>query len=111
MKKVDLDTAATFYGISQDAVRKRIKRGKVDAIRESGRWYVFIPDNESENTGQKQDNSGQLVQQLKSENEFLRQQLHQQSVIIYNLSESVKLLKAPKREPWWRKLFKREGGS
>ena len=109
MKKVDLDTAATFYGISQDAVRKRIKRGKVDAIRESGRWYIFIPDSEPDNDRTKADNSGQLVQQLKSENEFLRQQLHQQSVIIYNLSESVKLLDSPReRRPWWKRIFNRE---
>ncbi len=105
MKKVDLDTAAEFFGISKDAVRKRIKRGKVDGIRESGKWYVFIPDSDSENSGQKADNTGQLVQQLKSENEFLRQQLHQQSVIIYNLSENVKLLNAPK-QPWWKRFFK-----
>ena len=106
MKKVDLDTAAEYYGISRDAMRKRIKRGKVDAVKESGHYYVFIPDSKAENSGQQADNPGQLIDQLKSENEFLRQQIHQQSIIIYNLSESVKLLEAPKRDPWWKRFFK-----
>ena len=108
-KAVDLDTAADKIGISPDAVRKRIERGTLEGYKDSGRWKVYLPDSEPDNDRTKADNSGQLVQQLKSENEFLRQQLHQQSVIIYNLSESVKLLEAPKNiKPWWKRLFKQD---
>jgi len=110
MQKVDLDTAAEYYGISTDALRKRIKRGKADAVRESGRWYVFIPDSKAENSGQKEDKNGQLLEQLRTENAHLRQQVSQQNAIIFNLSEGIKLLEAPKKkQSFWRRLF--SGGS
>ncbi len=99
----DLDKAADMIGISSDAVRKRITRGTLEGKKESGRWKVFIEDN-------RPDETGQLVKQLQSENEFLRQQLHQQSVIIFNLSEGIKLLEAPKQPPGlWQRIFNRRG--
>jgi len=108
MKKVDLDTAAEYFGISTDALRKRIKREKVDAVRESGRWYVFIPDSKTENGGQKEDKNGQLLEQLRTENAHLRQQVSQQNAIIFNLSEGIKLLEAPKQRPGlWQRIFRK----
>ena len=125
MKKVDLDTAATYFGISPDAVRKRIKRGKVDSVKESGRLYVLIPDNGSENIGQIADNTGQLVQALEKHIETLKQEIERKQQTIDALQKNqeqvnyilalkeqkILELEAPDRRPWWRKLFKREGGS
>ncbi len=115
MQKTDVQTAARILGISEDAVRKRIKRGSITAEKDKlGRWYVFIEDNPEDISGQEQDNSGQLIEQLRSENDFLRQQLQQKDIILYNLTEGIKLLKAPQEEeeqaparPWWRRLFRR----
>ena len=107
MKKVDLDTAAEYFGISPDAIRKRIKRGKLHSIRESGRLYVFIPDNRSENTGQKADISGHLITALESQIEYLRQENYRKDLIIMELSKRVPELPAPDhdRRPWYKKIF------
>ena len=104
----DLDTAADILGITSDAVRKRINRGSLEGTKESGRWQVFIEDKRPDNSGQIPDVSDQLIEQLKKENEFLRQQINQQSIIIYNLSEGVKRLEAPKPSIWQR-IFNRGG--
>jgi excisionase family DNA binding protein len=112
-RTVTVDEAAGILGISKEALRKRIKRGSIRAIKDrAGRWQVEV-DETGRTSGQDrgQDVSSPLIKQLKSENEFLRQQLHQQSIIIYNLSESIKLLEAPKEEEkagrsWLQKLFK-----
>ena len=105
MKKVDLDTAAEYYGLSKDAMRKRIKRGKADAVRESGRWYVFIPDSGSENNGQIADKSGQLLEVLKDQIEYLQQENYRKDMIIMELSKRVPELPAADRLPWWKKIF------
>ncbi len=112
-KTYDLDGAARALGISKEALRKRLRRGSIEATKDkAGRWQVFLeeePGEEGQDNGG--DVSGQLVQQLKSENDFLRQQLHQQSIIIYNLSEGIKLLEAPKnKRPWYKRIFNKEGG-
>ena len=103
MRKVDLDTAAEYFGISSDAVRKRIKRGKLDSIRESGQLYVLIPDNQSENIGQE-------LEKLRQENERLWGVVNAQIDIINKMSDTVALLEAPKKkQSFWRRLF--SGGS
>jgi len=38
--------AAHALGISLDALRKRINRGTIDAVKESGHWYIHITDNQ-----------------------------------------------------------------
>ncbi len=106
---VGLDAAARMMGISKEALRKRIKRGTVQARKDAaGRWQVTVDQDTGRDTGG--DAGGPLIDQLKSENEFLRQQLHQQSIIIYNLSETVKLLEAPAegKKSWWKRLFGKE---
>jgi hypothetical protein len=40
--RVDVATAARLLGISQDGVRKRIKRGLLGAYRADGRTYVVL---------------------------------------------------------------------
>jgi len=108
-KWYDLDTASDILGISSDAVRKRIERGTLEGTKESGRWEVFIEDKRPEDLRQ----LSELVQQLKEENEYLKKQLdrkdnqiHEQNVIVLNLTEGIKLLEAPKPSLWER-LFKR----
>ena len=39
---LELRTAARFLGISPEALRKRIQRGKVKAYKEDGRWLVVL---------------------------------------------------------------------
>jgi hypothetical protein len=110
----DLDTAADILNTSKEALRKRIQRGNIEARKDDrGHWQVIIDDLVKEARQDKgQDMSGPLIEQLKTENEFLRQQLHQQNVIIFNLSEGIKLLEPPKhdRQPWYQKMFSGKKG-
>src|SRR5215218_4791466 len=90
-----LDAAASALGISPDAARKRLERGTLRGEKRHGRWYVELasappPDAVSESTGRHptgQADAGrtppdavsgpvrELIDHLKSENEYLRDQL------------------------------------
>ncbi len=76
-----LDEAAARLGISPDAARKRLERGTLAGEKRDGRWYVQVntPDAMSgQPAGQPDamsDTARELVDQLKSENTFLREQL------------------------------------
>jgi len=39
---LELRTAARFLRTTPDALRKRIQRGKVDAYKEGGQWFVRV---------------------------------------------------------------------
>jgi hypothetical protein len=108
----DLDTAADILNTSKEALRKRIQRGSIEAKKDNkGHWQVIIDDLVKEARQDKgQDMSGPLLEHLQKENERLWQQINQQSIIIYNLSEGVKLLEAGNKQPWYKKMFTREKG-
>lgn len=69
-----LDEASRTLGISKDALRKRIKRGHVEATKsQDGRWIVYLADKSGQNI---QDNaSEQLVERMGDEISFLKQEL------------------------------------
>jgi hypothetical protein len=80
-----VDEAAVALGISPDAVRKRLVRGRLVGHKVAGVWTVDLdsaPDNRPGQTGQA-DKRGHanglamsdLLDQLRSENAFLREQL------------------------------------
>jgi len=41
---LDLKTAARVLRVTTDTLRKRIERGKVDAYKDGGRWYVVLTE-------------------------------------------------------------------
>jgi hypothetical protein len=41
---IPLSEAALRLGIAVEAVRKRIRRGSLDAVKVDGRWHVLLPD-------------------------------------------------------------------
>lgn len=43
VQRMTVNEAASLLGISQDAVRKRINRGSLRAVREHGQVYVLVP--------------------------------------------------------------------
>lgn len=44
MKKISIKEASKILGISEQAVRKRISRGTLDAVKENGHIYVVLED-------------------------------------------------------------------
>jgi len=109
-KMLDLDEAAKVLSVSKEALRRRAQRGSIEAKKDkAGRWQVAV-DESKLHKGQDtdQDTSGRqaLIEQLRSENEFLKKQLYEQNVILLNLTENIKLLEAPKqRLSLWQRLF------
>src|SRR5919199_5170865 len=83
---VDIPTAAAQLGTTSDAVRQRIKRKSLYAIKQDGRWYVALdrlverPDATEQVTQQRPDadwsadqtGHDALVDQLRQENGRLR---------------------------------------
>jgi hypothetical protein len=128
LDRLDIPTAAERLGISVEALRKRIARRQVAAVKEDGRWYVLLdtrPDTVRDNgtaqsrTGQAAvdnvqdesrtgpDESGlrELVDVLKAEVEHLRHELEirngelqRKDTIIMALAQRA-ALPAPEQRP------------
>ena len=102
----DLSAAAARLGISPDATRKRLERGTLRGEKRSGRWSVWLPDldrqpdtpdaawtppdaTEPDASGQSDatrtppdaapDTARELIDHLKAENDYLREELAQRS--------------------------------
>ncbi len=118
-KTVGLDDAARLMGISKEALRKRIKRGTVEARKgKDGRWQVTVDQDTGEDTGR--DAGRTLVQAMQEEIEYLRRESERKDVIIMNLTNKIPMLEAPKEDetsrrreilPWWQRILKRKKGS
>jgi excisionase family DNA binding protein len=89
---VPVADAAVRLGITHDAVRKKLQRGTLPGEKVGSEWRVFLPaqdaqqDNRQDATEMCQDAdrtvvlpSDDLVDQLRSEVSFLREQLEQRS--------------------------------
>ena len=68
-QRMTVHDAARRLGISEDAVRMRVKRGKLSARKDGGRLYVML---ESEPTSEPTDRTAELVERLRDENAYLR---------------------------------------
>jgi hypothetical protein len=71
-RRLTVHDAARRLGISEDAVRMRVKRGKLSADKESGRLYVLL-DIEPTN-----DRTDELIEELKDRVHRLEYQLDQE---------------------------------
>lgn len=94
---VDVATAAQLLGISDEAVRARIRRGKLRAEKVGALWRVHLPDGEpvgtqtpppqlsrdttsrhaTEHTTQQNTESSELVDHLRGEVLYLRERLEE----------------------------------
>lgn len=136
----DLAAAAVRLGLTVETVRKRLQRGKIKGFKRSdGTWRVALDrvdskqDSPGQAAGQGQDKPGQrqdkptqapneLVDQLRSENAFLRSQLQEQArahetalerrdeeirrvhVLLQGEQQQVKALtdQQARVQPWWQ---------
>ena len=134
-RTVEIGEAAKVLGISTEAVRKRIKRGSLKAQKNGGGQWLVILD-EARFAAAARDNGGDGVQAgvaattmnlvrssaaieealrdevdvLREEVTFLREEISRLDTIIMTLTQSVKLLDAPRqtqpqpRMSWWHRL-------
>ena len=70
--RVTVHDAARRLGISEDAVRMRVKRGTLEAEREGGRLYVLLTD---EPTVEPTDRTNELIAELRDRVRSLESQL------------------------------------
>jgi hypothetical protein len=72
---LDVNSAADELGVSTDAVRKRISRGTLRSDRKDGTVRVWLDDGGTEAGREAQVDGGALVEVLKEQAEYLREQL------------------------------------
>jgi DNA anti-recombination protein RmuC len=119
-KWLTVQEAEKVLSLSERSIRRRIDSGKLESKKQGGRRIVRV-DVESEESATASDTrqvsdsdiESELVQQLRAENEYLRQELSQarerSDTIILQLTRQVEQsqrLLEYKREPWYRRWFR-----
>lgn len=91
-KRYSVAEAAEALGVSQDAVRKRIKRGTVEHGKDDrGRIYVLLDPSETRRTTHQesdQDAPAGMVEVLRDEISHLRRESERKDAIIMQLSQA-----------------------
>ena len=114
-RTVSLDEAAAILAISPDALRKRIKRGTVEASKdEAGRWRLMMDDDRTDGLDNDQKMSGH-VQALQATIELLKQQieskdreLERRDTLMMTLMQRIPQLEAPKdKRSFLDRLFRK----
>ena len=75
LNRVSIGEAAVHYGVSQTTIHTWIKENKIQSERVSGRRWVFLEDNTSQDTSQPDDETSQDELNFKIENEYLKQKV------------------------------------
>ena len=133
-ERLTLAQAAVRLGVTQDTVRRRIKRRELTAIRDNrGRFLVLLPPTEAPGAPRgfppRQDDS-ELIGELRTRIESLerrldeaqaerrqRQEAHEaeQAQLLALLETALVERRLPERRPWpglrawWRRLIEGEG--
>jgi len=107
----DSTEAAQTLGISLDALRKRIARGTIKAIKENGHWYIQTPDNQPANgrPDDRPDNRGidskdLTITVMEARIASLERQLETREREVGELHQLMAqtALNQAQRRPWWR---------
>lgn len=125
--RVPIEAAAAALSISVDAANKRIARGKLDAVKVKGRWWIRLEPSDSP-TGQSEppsDNQSALspriallearialleetVRRLEEERDRLAealttaQQLHHQDQVLFQQKALPTPEETKERRAWWQ---------
>lgn len=70
--------AAALLGVSTDALRKRVARGRMPGYKRDGQWYVIMPGSDRSTSVNTEDVTGaspDRVSELREEVRFLRERL------------------------------------
>jgi len=115
-----LQTAARYLNLTPDALRKRIQRGKVDAYKEGGQWFVRVDNTDRpkrKTAGQRTDSpTAELYERLLAVTEEATRYKTLAEVSESTRRESEEHYKAQiaelqahideleqRRRPWWRR--------
>lgn len=114
MQTVSIPDAARLLDVSQDTIRRRIRKGLINARKETTAqgfsWLVDLPDdlNQAKVEEEEDNNDGEvkalreLVKTLQQEVDSRRREVQELHVL---LQQSYALLPAAKPRHWWHKLL------
>ncbi len=132
MDRLTVAEAAEQLGVTQDAVRQRIRRNTIEHERtEDGRVYVYLTEDDAKVDDVHHAVQKAVIERLEGENEFLRRELERKDHLLAAALERIPpaLEEAPTGEllpsrpetsseatsntdvpneeqrSWWRKLF------
>jgi|TARA_R110000751_G_scaffold71916_2_gene145895 excisionase family DNA binding protein len=98
---LSITEAATHLGVSADTVRRRIKAGKLDSLKQNGQWRVNIGDADApaDDLGHAQGTSG-LVDVLLAQIATKDEQIER----LHTLLMQTALAPAPaeQKQPWFK---------
>jgi hypothetical protein len=98
--RVSIQDAARRLGVSESAVRKRVARGILHHDKaDDGRVYVFLDAGVDAGQDAGVDaNNNALISQLRSENQYLREENQRKDEIIMQQAMTMRQLTAPAEE-------------
>ncbi len=129
MDRLTVAEAAEQLGVTQDAVRQRIRRNTIEHERtEDGRVYVYLTEDDAKVDDVHHAVQKAVIERLEGENEFLRRELERKDHLLAAALERIPpQLEAPPQprespepvaegggtgdvhkeegRPWWRRLF------
>lgn len=91
MAEMTIIEAAAALGVTENAIRKRIRRGSIEARKDGERWVVTVAEREDPSTadvpghGQVDVGLERLIDELERENEFLRGQIDAKDQVVLQL--------------------------
>ncbi len=131
-RRVPVAEAAKALGISEGAVRMRVKRGTLPSTREGGRLYVLLNTEPTPDPERTHDRTSELIAALREQLQAERQAHAEARRLLMAALERIPALEAPPRDapgaptagedepggvetpggqdrpaqrPWWRRLF------
>jgi hypothetical protein len=100
-QRMTVHDAARTLGISEDAVRMRVKRGKLQANKENGRLYVLLA-NEPTSDPTSASLASELLEELRSRVTYLEgiistrdEEIRRRDVIISQLTQRIPEIESP----------------
>jgi len=110
---LDSTEAAHALGISLDALRKRISRGTIEAVKKSGHWYVHLggnqpasdrPDERPPDNHDHVDGKELAIAAMEARITSLERQLEAREREVGQLHHLLAqtALNAAERKPWWK---------
>lgn len=93
--RVTVQEAARILGVKEPAIRKRVKRGTLDSERVGNRVYVYLDMGQSEDQSEERSSGthppigdrDELLEELRRQNEYLREENRRKDHIIAALVE------------------------
>jgi hypothetical protein len=102
-RRVSVQEAAEYLGTTVDAIRKRVQRDTIAHEKDAdGRVWVHLDasmtrqDTDQDTTGQAA--RDELVEELRDQVRFLREELARKDAILLRMAESIPQLEAPSDE-------------